>query len=465
MNDGCQMTKDEGSRVQGSGFRKSRCRIFRLNPEPRTLNPLRRRPRRGIALVLVLVAVSIAVVMSAAFLTEQAMATQLALNVVNAAHARTIAESGLQMTVVYIQNTSTWRAAKSPGTWVANQAFGGGTFSVNAQDGWDSNGDGVVEGNANFSDATHSVTITVTGTYKGAKYAACAVLAPQAGGTASQGVFANGSLTLSNNGLVDSYDSGVGAYGGGNRGQNAHVATNLTSNGAISVGNGADLYGNVSVAPGGNLSQTVSLSNNATYTGTTQALSAAVPLPTITAPDLGAAQPAFNLSNGANGTISGSVHLADLNLSNNAHLTISGNVTIVCDGQVSIGNGSVLEILAGASLKLYCKAGATLSNNATAQVNGANLSRLTLYNIGNSGVNVGNGAVFSGVIIAPNAAVTMSNNATVFGLCLAGSISVGNGAGLHEDVRITGGADPVTVPGWTGSTTPGGYGVRWLAPF
>ena len=49
--------------------------------------------------------------------------------------------------------------------------------------------------------------------------------------------FAQGSLVINNNALIDSYDSSLGLYGGANKFSNGDVGSNGTTAGIITIDN------------------------------------------------------------------------------------------------------------------------------------------------------------------------------------------------------------------------------------
>ncbi len=421
-----------------------------------------RRPARGVALLLVMIAIGIAMVIAFSFLAVQATATDISRNIVNAAQARAIAESGLSMAISYVKNNTTWRGVRPQNAWVSTQALGGGSFTVSGNDGADTNGDGAIDnGNTNFNDASHPLTLTSMATYKGAKYTVKAVMYPSAS-TIKVGMSVLGTsgqtLTLSNGALLDSYDSGLGNYGGSNVGSAAQITTNSPSAGTVSVTGGSRLAGTVYAPPGADPTQTVSVVW-CTYTGTTQNQTAMVSAPTISVPDLGASIGNKTYPGGVQGTLGANMHCNNFTLGNGVTLTITApNVVIVSEGNFSVGGGSVISVQSGASLKVYCKGALTIDTGADNKVAGDNLSRLTFYNLSTTAVNLTGGGTFQGVLISPNANVAATNGFRLFGAVISKSITLGGGCAFHQDLRITSGTDSVSVAG-AGSS----YRIKWLA--
>jgi len=138
-------------------------------------------PRRGVALLLVLIAAMVAFVISSAYLTGQATTITISQNAMNQAQARYVAESGLRIAAAYVQRTSTWRTDRVHGTWASNIAYGPDTFTIVGYDGADANGDGTItqpsEGDGNLSDDNSDLlTLVVTGSVSGATHIVRAVI-------------------------------------------------------------------------------------------------------------------------------------------------------------------------------------------------------------------------------------------------------------------------------------------------
>lgn len=139
--------------------------------------------RRGIALVLVLVAAAVAFTIASAYLASQATAITIARNAENHAQARYVAETGVRLTCAYVQSDPDWRDDQAQGTWVADQPFGPGTFTVVGEDGADADGDGVIsqpdEGDGDLGDdLSDLLTLTVTGQVGDTRHIVRVVLTP-----------------------------------------------------------------------------------------------------------------------------------------------------------------------------------------------------------------------------------------------------------------------------------------------
>jgi hypothetical protein len=405
---------------------------------------------RGVALLLVLVTLPAVLIVAIGLLAAQGTSTQISRNISGLSQAQAIAESGLDMAIRHIKaNSSTWRTARGQGVWVQDGGLAGGTVTISAMDGWDSNSDGVIEGDGDLANNnTDPVTLLSTGKFNGATHTAQAVLTPLAS-YVTVGLASAGAITIQGSGSkVDSYDSSLGAYGGGNVGQNALVSTNSTAAQDVKVQTGAQVKGAVEVGPGGDPAAVVYVDGASTITGGSSALSQALPMPTLAEPT-GLGPSTGDLSYEGNHTevISGNLHVNNLTIKANYKIQISGDVTILADGLVDIWHdNSGLEILPGSSLKLYFKNGLNIRDGASVVVDGANLSRMQFINLGTAGVTLDNTSA-QGVIMSPNAPVQMTNGFQFYGAILDQSISISGGSGLHEDKNVTTGPDRVLQPG------------------
>jgi hypothetical protein len=139
--------------------------------------------RRGVALLLVLVAAVVAFTISSAYLSSQSTSISIARNMENLHKARCVAESGLRAAIAYVQATATWRDDQTHGTWAADVAYANGTYTVVGEDGADTDGDGVItqpgEGDGDLGDDTSDLlTLTVTGKVGGATHIVRTVVSP-----------------------------------------------------------------------------------------------------------------------------------------------------------------------------------------------------------------------------------------------------------------------------------------------
>ncbi len=400
-------------------------------------------------MLLVLMVIATVVVMSFGLVAAMGTSGQMASNVIHREQARAIARSGLSVAVKYVETDANWRSKWSTGVWVQDGNVAGGKCTISADMG------------SNPGDVSSPVTLTAVGTISGASFTAQAVVTPTAS-TISQGVTAAANVRIDGWGSVlDSYDSSKGAYGGSNAGSSALVTTNSTSSAVVQVTGWGQLKGSVAVGPGGNTGTAIYKDFLSTITGTRTALSAAEPMPTPTAPtNMGSSTGNLKFSGGVTNVISGNLHLDSLEIKHSARVQIQGNVTILVEGTVSIHDSTTwLEVLPGASLKIYHRGALTIDGAATCNIDGANLSRMQFINLGSSAVTIDAGSTMEGVILSPNGPVTVQNGSVFCGAAVSSGLSIYSGADFHQDLNITTGKDAVT------QSAGGGYTVRFVEKF
>ena len=135
--------------------------------------------RQGVAMLLVILAVALVVVLPGAYLSVQSMAARTARNTSYRTRARFIGESGLEMALAYVQRDRDWRTDRCSGLWVSAHPYAGGAFSLSGEDGQDTDGDGVVDGDGDLSDDNMDfLTLTSVGTYGGCRHVVQAVVPP-----------------------------------------------------------------------------------------------------------------------------------------------------------------------------------------------------------------------------------------------------------------------------------------------
>jgi len=137
---------------------------------------------RSVALLLALIAVAISATLALSFLSAQSTSIGIARNIHDHPPARYVAESGLALAIAHVQSNATWRTDRPNGTWVTDESFAGGTFTIVGVDGEDTDGDGVVDGDGDLADDPGDpLTLTATGVVDSAGHVVRAVLTPGTG--------------------------------------------------------------------------------------------------------------------------------------------------------------------------------------------------------------------------------------------------------------------------------------------
>lgn len=159
---------------------------------------------RGVAMLVVLIAVAIATILSMSFLSSQATSLGVSQNVQGHAQARSVAESALVAAINYVQTDADWRTDKADGQWVASASFNGGTFDLYGYDGLDTDGDGVVDDTDGdlSDDSSDPVTLKVVADVDGVSHTVFAVVTTGE----TEGVDGNLLFVVNNDSSLNSYE-------------------------------------------------------------------------------------------------------------------------------------------------------------------------------------------------------------------------------------------------------------------
>lgn len=136
----------------------------------------------GMALILVLIAVATAVILGSTFLASQSTNLGVAQNIKRHAQARSIAESALTLAIEHLKTSTTFRTDFAEGNWITDFSYANGSFTIQGYDGYDENGDGLIESDGDLNDdASDPVTLVAIGQFDGVTHEVRAVVTP--GGT------------------------------------------------------------------------------------------------------------------------------------------------------------------------------------------------------------------------------------------------------------------------------------------
>ena len=130
-------------------------------------------------MLLTLIAVSMAFILSHSFLARQAPTGAIVRNISNHSNARAIAETGLELAITEVKRNATWRTDFSHGVWTSDEAYAGGTFTISGEDGVDTDGDSIPDGDGDLADdPTDPLTLTVVGKFDGITHTVRAEMSP-----------------------------------------------------------------------------------------------------------------------------------------------------------------------------------------------------------------------------------------------------------------------------------------------
>ncbi|MCK4660672.1 MAG: hypothetical protein KAV82_14215 [Phycisphaerae bacterium] len=340
--------------------------------------------RRGVALLLVLIAVAIAVTLACSFLAAQSTTIGICGNLENHSNARHVAESGLELAIAYVRSDNDWRSLQSHGAWVTGEPFGEGTFTIVGEDGVDTDGDGAADGDGDLADDPDDpLTLTVTGKVNGASHVVRAVVTPVPSGVCGPGIAVSDKIEVKSGHHYDG-SGRIDPMSG-----TAAIATNSTSNDKIKAKDTGVISTDVYIGPGGNPDNepgnVVKIEGSGQITGTIHALEEAITMPTLSEPtDVGDTLGHLTLSSGTT-TWSANRRYNKLKLESSAILEINGNITVLCDGDVEFKGDSRLNILSNSTLTLYLNKKLKCKDQSKANVNTADPLKFVVRSLATGG--------------------------------------------------------------------------------
>jgi Tfp pilus assembly protein PilX len=258
--------------------------------------------------------------------------------------------------------------------------------------------------------------------------------------------FAEDTLSIANNALIDSWNSSQGTYAE-THANNGDVGTNGTTTGNVNLGENADVRGDVSTYGG-----TVTVDNNASVSGTVSqatgqlnTLSVVSPPSALsslaTNPDSTATSATKSVGNNGSATLTaGDWKFAAVTLANNATLNIDGDVNLYLTGSSALttNNNVIINVSAGSSLTLYTAGAITLGNNSSINNVSKTPSNLQIYSgyTGTTGITLSNNGSIYGAIHAPLTGVSITNNMDIYGAVVGKTIALDQNANIHYDEAL-----------------------------
>ena len=274
----------------------------------------------------------------------------------------------------------------------------------------------------------------------------------------SKNIAAGGQITLSGGAVIDGYNSSNGPYNTtSNRNAVGGIVTNSKVSKAINVGT-ATVYGTASTGPGGTVyvnggavgDTTWDASNTGIEPGWTNN-NVNVSYPTNSPPTGSPFTPSITSGGGSNIMYLGSglYQTASFTSSDSTKpMVVTGNATLWITGDLTVSGSGYIYISPGASLTLYVGGQATVSGGGV--VNGTGLpSNFSLVGLSSSDKMTYSGSAdFVGTINAPEADVTVSGGADVYGAVICSTFTSSGGSGVHYDQGLAGFTGLVVIA-WT----------------
>ncbi len=256
------------------------------------------------------------------------------------------------------------------------------------------------------------------------------------------GMAARDNVRIEGFGVVDSYDSSAGVYGGGNVGQAAYVATNSTSDDEIHLLDDAVIKGDAYVGVGGDDEDGFDLEDDGEVTGTKGVLDEAISIASSVSAPGGMPANQGDVTISSNTTWSSDQTFADLTISGSAVVTISGHIRVLVDDDFKMQDSAQIVTPVGSSLTLYLDKDSEVTDSAQLNGDSQATGRVVIYQIADREFLInGNGVVAADVWTRDDFKV--SSSGVFYGRILCyDDIEVTNSGQIHLDVNLTAVATP-----------------------
>ncbi len=324
-------------------------------------------------------------------------------------------------------------------------------LSADSGNGIDYDSDGLGDVSGNFAGGNYSVTavddgndvwtLTSTGTYKDETRRIEVVAARKIDSPFTHAAFGGTSLDMSGVTLCDSYDSDNGSYASQVSGDHAGENGTVASNGDISVGSNAYVWGDATPGPDGSVTGAENISGL-----TTPADEATEIDPYIYTP-VGSS---LGILNSTTTLSSGTYRYSSIKLTGGKTLTLGENagdeVTLYIDGIINVGGGSTIQIYyhddgdpqTDDSAKVVIHHGSdkiTFGGNGVVNDSGIP-ANFILYSATTSEVKCSGTSAFFGAVYAPNAPIKLTGTSEFFGSAVGASVTVSGTFDLHYDEAL-----------------------------
>lgn len=235
---------------------------------------------------------------------------------------------------------------------------------------------------------------------------------------------------------IDGFNSGGGAYGGGNiLSSGVLVSTNAIAAAQWSVSGNAALTVDGRVGVGGSPGSVISVAAPATMSGTNAALTRRLG-PIIQGRPLILPATSGAYSSSSDMTINTDRRYSSFSSSGSATITISGNVSIVIDGALTMSGTSAFVLAPNATLNLYV--GGTITLNGDAKINAASQdpTRVNIYQFNTASRDLAMNAQSKvhARVLNPFGRAVLSGTSELFGSFHGNAISITQNGRIHADV-------------------------------
>jgi Tfp pilus assembly protein PilX len=296
---------------------------------------------RGMAMMLVIISLSVATVLTTAYVASRDNSAMIGANASGASSARGAALSGLQMAETILQTNANWRTIDATGVLMNSYPVGAGTVTVSLTD--------TVTGlpptaSTQYVDINSVATVGTLLESASAKAYVPLTTSPTADVSLSEfAVFASDQLSMYNQSSIARWPTSPLSK----IADRIRVGTRSLSGGTVRLSDSAVAI-DTSVYHGpGAASSLINITSGATLGNV--ALADAIPMPaapTVTDPAIVITLPlpADLTMNGGTATVATNVRYQNVVLKNNAVRTIQGNFKTIAQGDYKINSGAKLVI-------------------------------------------------------------------------------------------------------------------------
>lgn len=403
--------------------------------------------KKAVALIIGVSVVMMLTVLSTAILTRSVSEGSHARRYVDSTQAFWLAEAGAQRAVSELGGSwSGWTDDGVDNKIISDVTLGPGTYSVFVSDVSSTTINPVITATGHVPDSSTTnrierdilvdIAVTIKSPFNYAGYGKSVV-------------------ALSGGGQTDSYDSSLGAYGGGNVGSGGDLGTDSSAAGAITLEGTSIVNGNANTGSGG----TVTVGADATLNGTPSD-SCAENYNSVTIPsDLDALTSGGNYSLTSPSSLSaGDYKFSSISLSSDGVLTLNGTVRIYVSGNINITGNA--QIVVSDNVHIYTDGKVSAAGNGIANNTNipANLLIYSTYSGGGDGVKFSGSSDFYGAVLAPDARIKISGGGDAYGSLIGDNFTVTGGGNIHYDEALTsvteGGSTSYSVGSWQDQNNP-----------
>ena len=381
---------------------------------------MRSDPRRGSALVAVMVILSVMLVLLAAFLGLVGSAHGEAMQSADDLAALYAAEAGLADAYLALEKGR----EPAQGDAEAPLALGNARYWVEAE-----------------SLPTRVFALRASAFEPAARARLELVVREIPDGFFRYAVFGDEGVTFDTSSFVDSYDSGEGPYELQYERKSGHAgdAGNVGSNQDIALETNTQIYGSASPGP----DHVVALLGPKTLvTGTTDPALALVPLPPIAVPSI----PSSGSREVKRTTLRfgpGDVHFERIAVSSGGAVEIRGPARVVIDDLLLASNTSLTLITTGGPIEIYGTGNFRLQANSRLVTHTTRPHDAAIYISANNvdgtpraTVEFNANSEYTGLIYAPHASIAIQTMFEIYGSVMARRVELGSNSAIHYDTSL-----------------------------